>query len=401
MLFSLWSGTANSSKIPAALRRTPTPRNPVSTRYAKSWPRWVEENCTALAERREVPCISLEKVLADWLRGRPIARTKIDAQGSDLDIVKSAGAHMDKLLYVIMEAQGTMEAPLYEGQAPCDELQTQMRSLGFILADTGRLPACNKTGGLPYPFHEEDIAFVRHELRHLWRAFYDEHPYCRHGIVSAAGACGGPYCMAPAISAHVNRSGGCNGLIEDTLTFGPSAIGLLVLATTHDCTSQAQVDVDRGNLTVQVLQGHARGRRRCAAKFVAIQSLHGPLIRVRSGVGTASDFHVRALLLPGLLDLSPAQFREAFQEFHGAISSSIGAASSLQLVWPRSCSDLPVHVQSNMPASYATLEQPGSRTCAMDRRKGWHQIVDSSNPGCGDSLPHGISWKALKFSTET
>ena len=341
-----------------------------SMRYARSWPAWVEENCTALAEHREVPCISLETVLGEWLQGRPMARLKIDAQGSDLDVVKSAGLHVDKILFVVLEAQGTFEAALYEGQKMCDEIQTEMRSLGFILADSGSLPGCNRTGGLPYPFHEEDIAFVRHELRHLWRSFYTEHPYCRKGILSAAGACGGPYCMAPEIGLHVNRSGGCDGLIQDTLTFTSRAVGLALLGTSGDCWSHVRVEVQRGNLTVQVLQGRTRGHRRCPARFVATQSLHGPLMRVRVGSETSADFRVRLLLLPGLLDMPPPTFQTVFEDFRDVISRSV-VASGVHFVWPRGCASLPGHVQSYLSREYhSTLLGPSSTDiCIMEKKR--------------------------------
>ncbi|OLP95872.1 tRNA/tmRNA (uracil-C(5))-methyltransferase [Symbiodinium microadriaticum] len=332
-------------------------KNMDETRYTKSWPKWVEENCSALAERRDVPCISLAVVLSEWLAGRPIARMKIDAQGSDLDVVKSAGPYLKQLLFIVMETQGTFEALLYEGQASCDQVQAEMRALGFILADTRSLPACNRTGALPYPFHEEDIAFVRRELHHLWRDFYYEHPYCQHGIVSAAGACGGPYCMAPEFNMHVNRSGGCADQIQDILAFPSDAIGMVLLWTSANCIRNIEVTMDGmgpRNLRVQVLQGRARGKRQCPSKFDAVQSLHGPIVRVRSG---SSDHRVQMLLLPGFLNITSAKLEEALEYFFYVVENS--GASNFHLIWPRACVELRADaLPHRISTGYRPVNQP-------------------------------------------
>ena len=38
-----------------------------------------------------MPCISLEEVIDDWLGGQEVELLKIDAQGFDLQVVRSAG----------------------------------------------------------------------------------------------------------------------------------------------------------------------------------------------------------------------------------------------------------------------------------------------------------------------
>ena len=316
-----------------------------------------------------MPCISLAVVLSEWLAGRPIARMKIDAQGSDLDVVKSAGPYLKQLLFIVMETQGTFEALLYEGQASCDQVQAEMRALGFILADTRSLPACNRTGALPYPFHEEDIAFVRRELHHLWRDFYYEHPYCQHGIVSAAGACGGPYCMAPEFNMHVNRSGGCADQIQDILAFPSDAIGMVLLWTSANCIRNIEVTMDGmgpRNLRVQVLQGRARGKRQCPSKFDAVQSLHGPIVRVRSG---SSDHRVQMLLLPGFLNITSAKLEEALEYFFYVVENS--GASNFHLIWPRACVELRADaLPHRISTGYRPVNQPSGSTCAMEKRPG-------------------------------
>ena len=49
-------------------------------------------NLTGVLEKRRVPSVSLEVVLRDWLAGRRVALAKVDAQGLDVGVVRSAGS---------------------------------------------------------------------------------------------------------------------------------------------------------------------------------------------------------------------------------------------------------------------------------------------------------------------
>ena len=51
--------------------------------------------------------MALEQVIADWLGGRPVAFTKVDAQGLDVAVVRSAGALMTNLKAVQLEVLST------------------------------------------------------------------------------------------------------------------------------------------------------------------------------------------------------------------------------------------------------------------------------------------------------
>jgi hypothetical protein len=98
---------------------------------AEKWPGWVAENCAKANETRVVPCVSLEQVIGEWLGGKDITHAKVDAQGFDLNVVKSAGKHINKLKSVHMEVQCDTAAMLYKGQPNCTSVYAEMTNLGF------------------------------------------------------------------------------------------------------------------------------------------------------------------------------------------------------------------------------------------------------------------------------
>jgi len=97
----------------------------------QKWKTKIGRDCAVEAEQRTVPCISLEKVIREWLEARDIAYIKIDAQGFDLQVVKSAGRMMHKLKNVYMETQCDNAAMLYKGQPNCSSVYVEMIRLGF------------------------------------------------------------------------------------------------------------------------------------------------------------------------------------------------------------------------------------------------------------------------------
>eukprot|EP00931_Biecheleriopsis_adriatica_P073377 TRINITY_DN47675_c0_g1_i1.p1 TRINITY_DN47675_c0_g1~~TRINITY_DN47675_c0_g1_i1.p1 ORF type:complete len:341 (+),score=42.77 TRINITY_DN47675_c0_g1_i1:27-1049(+) len=98
---------------------------------AAKWAPWVAQGCAKALEKRTVPCVSLEQVIGEWLGGRAITHVKIDAQGFDLNVVKSAGQHINKLKSVHMEVQCDTAAMLYKGQPNCTSVYAEMTKLGF------------------------------------------------------------------------------------------------------------------------------------------------------------------------------------------------------------------------------------------------------------------------------
>lgn len=84
----------------------------------------------------EVDCVTLESVL-DELDFDLIHFLKVDAQGNDLDCIKSAGPWLDKCLFVQMETcVSTKEHMLmYENQNTRKEDISYMKERGFNLID--------------------------------------------------------------------------------------------------------------------------------------------------------------------------------------------------------------------------------------------------------------------------
>ena len=314
-----------------------------------SWPKWVEDTCSRLLERRVVPCISLATVIGEWLGGRHIARIKVDAQGSDLDVIKSAGTFMNRLRYVSLEVQSRLAAPLYHGQASCEQVLQTMRHLGFQVADTRKLgAACNMS--VP----ELDLDFVRREVAFLWRSFHREYAYCR--VFSASGACGGPHCLAPQIPAQVNRTT-CDS-VQDELLFEP-VVGMALIAIAPECTGNVQVERSEGlGLVVRLHQGGLR-KRTCPVRSSFIPSLHGPMVRIQVGRGGA--LHGRLVILPGIV--SPAV---PLSNASMALTHFMDATSDIdvELLWPEPCSALRSEFRQQLTSQYA-METPLENFCAF------------------------------------
>ena len=110
--------------------------DPVSSYYSTSC-----TNLSGIAERRAVPSVSLEHVLSTWLAKRDIALAKIDAQGLDVGVVRSAGAHLNRLravqLEVVRDRPPLKCTPQYAAEpgrpseAKCNALVAAMAEMGF------------------------------------------------------------------------------------------------------------------------------------------------------------------------------------------------------------------------------------------------------------------------------
>jgi hypothetical protein len=60
---------------------------------------------------------------------------KIDAQGHDLEVVKSAGIRLHWIERITLEVQIT-EIPLYQGASTKDEVLEYMEEMGFVLVSS-------------------------------------------------------------------------------------------------------------------------------------------------------------------------------------------------------------------------------------------------------------------------
>lgn len=93
--------------------------------------------CAEKAEIRKVPTLSLEYVLGSLLpREIPVTHLKIDAQGHDLAVAKSASTLLKSVHQVTLESYPDDCPPFYDGQPLCSEIVSYMAELGFALWKT-------------------------------------------------------------------------------------------------------------------------------------------------------------------------------------------------------------------------------------------------------------------------
>jgi FkbM family methyltransferase len=99
-----------------------------------------------------VPTIRLDTFM-DLMAIEQVAYLKIDAQGMDLAVVRSAGRRLRDILKITLEV-GVTGVPLYVGAPSKDEVLRFFETAGFILAEVEK-----QTQG-----QEENLTFLRKEL---------------------------------------------------------------------------------------------------------------------------------------------------------------------------------------------------------------------------------------------
>lgn len=93
---------------------------------------FVRQACARTVHIRQVPAVTLETILRDWLPGWHVKRLKIDAQGSDMGVLAAAGTpQLRRIGEVAMETLNDDCDSLYEGQPNCSTVLRSMYSLGF------------------------------------------------------------------------------------------------------------------------------------------------------------------------------------------------------------------------------------------------------------------------------
>lgn len=103
--------------------------------------------CRTKVDRRSVPCITLKRILTHWLdtwfseprkagskwtqpQGVEIEYMKVDAQGFDFDVVKSAGSSLRKIKKFKVELQGE-GVTYYSGSTPCHDVVRYFERWGY------------------------------------------------------------------------------------------------------------------------------------------------------------------------------------------------------------------------------------------------------------------------------
>ena len=342
---------------------------------------WIAEECAVLREKRTVPCVTLEQVLSEWLVNRTVARLKVDAQGLDHIVVQSAGAAVTQVRYALLEITNPGATPQYEGQLPCPKVMSSMRSLGFVLADDrlSMSSVCNASAfgnhlsqwkNLHRQNQQDDLSFIRRELKPLWRGFHSDYFFCR--FFAAAGACGAPVCFSDHLQAQVNRTGGCEGDIVDKITFTSKAVGMIHLMYSPKCENEISVKVDT-SVQIQIHQGYTWHARLCPV-------LSKPLTRVSFStnknesltlakkvqhvflqVGHQSEQMSVAIVLPGIMTLEERKKKMVLRQI--LYLSEIEKISRILL--PDSCTNLAR--SSLVPLDFYEAMRDHSNACLCRR----------------------------------
>lgn len=131
------SGTAtlNISLRPGATS-TLEPNGELLRRFAADHFSEMEE----IVKRIEVPAISLGEFMTQSKLPH-IDFLKLDTQGNELDILKSASEYLDKLSVIMTEVE---MIPLYKNQALFHDVSQFLHSHGFELIDIRSTPSCRR-----------------------------------------------------------------------------------------------------------------------------------------------------------------------------------------------------------------------------------------------------------------
>ena len=115
--------------------------------------------CFKERERRRVPVISMRTIL-EWLpTSVRIAHAKIDAQGYDLRVAKSAGDGLSRIESLTMEVTAdTLHLP-YSGADKCMDVVNYLQSVGFEATHAHRNPLSTRER-------------AEHACKHGWKTHY-------------------------------------------------------------------------------------------------------------------------------------------------------------------------------------------------------------------------------------
>jgi len=134
---------------------------------------WKDKNGLDVIEEFTVPTIRLEQII-DLIPLERVEFLKIDAQGHDLDVVKSAGSKLEKIDSIKLEVAVT-PVQLYNGGATKEEIISYMTEHGF-----GLINVESQTNA-----QEENLTFrtlQRKEKMRLKRKRTDDHTMVKSGF---------------------------------------------------------------------------------------------------------------------------------------------------------------------------------------------------------------------------
>ena len=117
--------------------------------------------CSKVMEFRSVPTITLETILG-WLDPRPVELLKIDAQGMDLEVVRSGFSRLHQVRRFSLEVVSDECEPLYDSQPTCSTVVRVARQLGFAPASPNLACTCRFPRKRENSMCEMDVLFVAH-----------------------------------------------------------------------------------------------------------------------------------------------------------------------------------------------------------------------------------------------
>ena len=107
-------------------------------------------------EKRRVPTITLEKTISLVPAHLPIRLLKLDAQGTDIQLLMSVDPRVlrRRVEYLQFETVGKNCKPIYVGQPPCDIASEYLKSIGFKVRE-GTVDACADMATKPDPYADK------------------------------------------------------------------------------------------------------------------------------------------------------------------------------------------------------------------------------------------------------
>ena len=110
---------------------------PKAALVAGGWAHSLASSDCALSEediqsaKRTVPTVTLDAILMTWLGGRRVSHLKVDVQGAELFVLRSAGRYLGQIDELKLEVTSDRCTPLTEGAPSCEETLQYARQMGF------------------------------------------------------------------------------------------------------------------------------------------------------------------------------------------------------------------------------------------------------------------------------
>lgn len=113
---------------------------PEAERQRGHWPELLERGCLRTRDVRVVPCVDLDEILREWTyEGEQIYELKVDAQGFDIEVVRSAGVEnlQRRVARIQLETRADSTPAMYDSadggvaSGRCSDVVAEMAGMGF------------------------------------------------------------------------------------------------------------------------------------------------------------------------------------------------------------------------------------------------------------------------------